>query len=142
MANATHSTGGRSGDSRSAWASGGVVFAGVLMLIEGIFGIFNGIAAIAKDDVYASVGDYVFKFNLTSWGWIHLILGILLVVTGAGVLTGAAWARGLGVGLTALFVILQFMWLPYTPLWAIISIGVGVFVIWALCTDHGSRSSA
>ncbi|WP_318213871.1 hypothetical protein [Streptomyces sp. SCL15-6] len=141
MANASHSTGRRPGDSRSAWASGGVVFAGVLMLIEGIFGIFNGIAAIAKDDVYASVGDYVFKFSLTSWGWIHLILGILLALTGLGVLKGAGWARGLGVGLTALFVILQFMWLPYTPLWAIISIGVGVFVIWALCTDHGRTSS-
>ncbi|WP_077798950.1 hypothetical protein [Streptomyces sp. JHA26] len=142
MANATRSTGARSGNSRAAWASGGVVLAGVLMLLEGLFGVFSGIAAIAKDDVYATVGDYVFKFNLTSWGWIHLILGALVIITGWGVLTGAAWARGLGVGLTALFVILQFLWLPYTPLWAIISIGVGVFVIWALCTDHGRTSSA
>ncbi|MFJ8541161.1 hypothetical protein ACIRFH_03925 [Streptomyces sp. NPDC093586] len=139
MANATHNTGRRSGG--SAWASGGVVFAGVLMLIEGLFGVFNGIAAIAKDDVYAAVGDYVFKFSLTSWGWIHLILGILLALTGLGILRGAAWARGLGVGLATLAVILQFIWLPYHPLWAIISIVIGVFVIWALCTDHGRASS-
>ncbi|MEV7796907.1 hypothetical protein [Streptomyces sp. NPDC087512] len=134
MANATRSAGS---DTGSAWASGGVVFAGVLMLVEGVFGVFNGIAAIAADDVYASVGDYVFKFSLTSWGWIHLVLGVLVFLTGLGILRGAAWARGLGVGLVALAVVLQFMWLPYHPLWAIISIGVGVFIIWSLCTDRG-----
>ncbi|MEV5551662.1 hypothetical protein AB0L35_36985 [Streptomyces sp. NPDC052309] len=144
MANATRSSGhptGRGGGA-SAWASGGVVFAGVLMLVEGIFGILTGIAAIAEDDVYTRIGDYVFEFNLTTWGWIHLILGVLLAVTGWGVLKGAAWARGLGVGLAALVVVLQFIWLPYQPVWAIISIAIAVFVIWALCTDQGRPSSA
>jgi hypothetical protein len=143
MADATRSTGNtaRQPGGRSAWASGGVVFAGVLMLIEGLFGILNGIAAIANDDVYAGIGDYVFEFDLTTWGWIHLILGVLVAVTGWGILKGADWARGLGVGLAALVVILQFIWLPYQPLWAVISIAVGVFVIWALCTDHGRTPS-
>ncbi|MBD0423896.1 hypothetical protein H0H10_32860 [Streptomyces sp. TRM S81-3] len=144
MANATRSSGHPTGhgSSASAWASGGVVFAGVLMLVEGIFGILTGIAAIAEDDVYTRIGDYVFEFNLTTWGWIHLILGVLVAVTGWGILKGAAWARGLGVGLAALVVVLQFIWLPYQPVWAIISIAIAVFVIWALCTDHGRPSSA
>ncbi|MGN9791416.1 DUF7144 family membrane protein [Streptomyces sp. OZ13] len=124
----------------SAWATGGTVFAGVLMLVEGVFGILSGIAAIAEDDVYTRVGDYVFKFNLTTWGWIHLILGILVAVTGWGILQGAAWARGLGVGLAALVVVLQFMWLPYQPIWAVVSIAIAVFVIWSLTSHHGRGS--
>ncbi|ATW48605.1 DUF7144 family membrane protein [Streptomyces peucetius] len=143
MANATRSTAHapHTGRGARAWAAGGTVFAGVLLLMEGILGILAGIAAIAEDDVYTQVGDYVFEFNLTAWGWIHLILGVLLAVTGWGILQGAAWARGLGVGLAALSVVLQFMWLPYQPIWAVVSIAIGVFVIWALCTDRGRTSA-
>ncbi|GGW29031.1 DUF7144 family membrane protein [Streptomyces xantholiticus] len=143
MANATRSTGHapHTGRATRAWAAGGTVLAGVLLLMEGVLGILAGIAAIAEDDVYTQVGDYVFEFNLTAWGWIHLILGVLLAVTGWGILQGAAWARGLGVGLAALSVVFQFMWLPYQPIWAVVCIAIGVFVIWALCTDRGRTSA-
>lgn len=132
-------TGKPSGE--SLWASGGTMFAGVLMLVNGILGIFEGIAGIAKDDVYTRIGDYVYKFNLTTWGWIHLILGILVAVTGYGILKGATWARAFGVGLASLAVVVNFLWLPYQPVWALISIAIGIFVIWALCTDHPDRHS-
>ncbi|MYY87159.1 MULTISPECIES: hypothetical protein [unclassified Streptomyces] len=118
------------------WASGGTMFAGVLMMVNGILGIFEGIAGIAKDDVYERVDDYVYKFNLTAWGWIHLVLGILVTVVGWGILKGASWARATGVALAALAIVAQFLWLPYTPVWALISIAIGVFVIWALCNDR------
>ncbi|MER5440166.1 hypothetical protein [Streptomyces sp. NPDC002790] len=118
------------------------MFAGVLMLVEGIFGVLGGIAALAENDVYARVGDYVYKFNLTTWGWIHLILGIVVALTGCGVLKGLDWARGIGVGLAALMIVVQFMWLPYQPVWAIVSIALAVFVVWALCTDHGRTSTS
>ncbi len=118
------------------WATGGTTFAGVLMLVNGVLGVFVGIAGIAKDDVYERVGDYVYKFNLTTWGWIHLVLGLVITVTGWGILKGAAWAKATGVALAALGVVAQFLWLPYTPVWAFISIALGVFVIWALCTDR------
>lgn len=143
MANAAQNTGGptrQGGGASSGWASGGTVFAGVLMLMQGIFGILNGIAAIAEDDVYARVGEYVFEFNLTAWGWIHLLLGILIAVAGWGVLKGADWARGVGVGIAVAVAVAQFMWLPYQPIWAIVSIALAVFVIWALCNDHGRTS--
>ncbi|MFD5141749.1 hypothetical protein [Streptomyces sp. NPDC058401] len=130
-------------DGQNPWAASGTVFAGVLMLVEGVLGILKGIVGIANDDVYASVGDYTFKFDVTAWGWIHLILGIVLVVVGAGILKGAAWAKVTGVVIVALDIILNFLWLPYTPLWGLISIAIGVFIIWALCTDRGtSRSTA
>ncbi|MFD9880285.1 hypothetical protein ACFWZT_02320 [Streptomyces alboflavus] len=116
-------------------ASGPTVFAGVLMLVNGVLSVLAGITGIAKDDVYARLGDYVYKFNLTTWGWIHLVLGVVVAVTGWGVLKGMDWARGAGVGLAAVGIVAQFLWLPYTPLWALVSIALGMFVIWALCAD-------
>lgn len=121
------------------WAAGGTVFAGVLMLVSGVLGILDGIAGIAKDDVFARVGDYVYSFNLTAWGWIHLILGILVALTGWGILKGADWARGAGIALASLYVIEYFLFLPYAPVWSVISIGIGVFVIWALAHHDGHR---
>ncbi|MFE2285250.1 hypothetical protein ACFXDJ_13880 [Streptomyces sp. NPDC059443] len=128
-------------DGQNPWAASGAMFAGVLMLVEGVLGILKGIVGIAKDDVYARVGDYTFKFDVTAWGWIHLVVGIVLAVVGAGILKGAAWARVTGVTIVALDIVLNFLWLPYTPLWALISIAIGVFIIWALCTDTGSARS-
>lgn len=124
----------------NSWAAGGSVFAGVLLLVDGLINIFKGIAGIAQDDVYARLGQYVFKFDVTSWGWILLILGVVLLATGWGILSEAPWARGLGVGLASLSLVLNFMWLPYVPVWAIVSIAIDVFIIWALCTDRPSRS--
>ncbi|OON71585.1 DUF7144 family membrane protein [Streptomyces tsukubensis] len=126
-------------DSRAAWATGGLAFAGTLMLVYGVLGILEGIAAVAADDVYATVGDYSFKFNLTTWGWIHIVVGALLFLTGLGILKNAPWAKVLGVVLAGLDVIANFIWLPYQPLWGLIAIGIGVFVIWALCTHHADR---
>lgn len=116
----------------TAWATGGVVFAGVLMLVKGVLAIFQGISLLAKDDVWSRVGDYVYKINLTGWGVILLCLGALAVVTGAFVLRGAAWARMTGIFLASLSMIAQFLFLPYAPFWSLIMVGVDFFVIWAL----------
>lgn len=126
----------------SAWAAGGTTFAGVLMIVTGVFGIIEGIVAIAKDEVYTHIGNYVFKFDLTTWGWIHLIVGILVVGAGAAILKDLEAGRIAGIVLTCLYVIAHFMWLPYQPFWSIIAIGIGVFIIWALCTYTPRRIGA
>ncbi|WP_406449712.1 hypothetical protein OG782_10810 [Streptomyces sp. NBC_00876] len=118
------------------WAAGGLMFAGVLLMVDGVLGAIKGIAGIASDDVYARINNYVFEFNVTTWGWIHLILGIIIAVVGWGILKGSVWARGAGVGLAALNMIANFMWLPYQPIWAVVSLAIDTFVIWALCTDR------
>ncbi|MEU2432528.1 MULTISPECIES: hypothetical protein [unclassified Streptomyces] len=128
--------GHRTGTSTDAWSAGGTLFAGVLMTVVGIMDIIEGIAAIAEDDVYTRIGDYVFSFSLTGWGWIHLILGVILVVTGWGILKDAEWARVAGIALAALNIVAQFLFLPYQPVWAIFSMAISVFVIWALATDR------
>jgi hypothetical protein len=117
------------------------VFAGVLLFVDGVLAVLNGVVGIAKDNVYTRIGDYTYKFSLTAWGWIHLVIGVLLILTGIGILKGAPWARWVGVVMAGLSVIANFMWLPYQPIWAIIAIALGVFVIWALLTDR-TRSTA
>ncbi|MFI1713718.1 hypothetical protein ACIGW4_04880 [Streptomyces sp. NPDC053513] len=119
-----------------SWAAGGTLFAGVLMLVTGFMDVFQGIAGIAEDDVYTRIGDYVFKFNLTTWGWIHLILGVIVAITGVGILKGAEWGRVAGISLASLNLLLQFLFLPYQPWWALFSMAISIFVIWALATDE------
>ncbi|MFF3243292.1 hypothetical protein ACFYWY_06030 [Streptomyces sp. NPDC002870] len=123
-----------------ARAAGGTMFAGVLLLVDGILGILNGIAGIAADDVYTRIGSYVFEWDLTAWGWIHLIIGAIAAVTGVGILRHAGWARAVGVVLASLIIIMNFIWLPYLPLWGLIGIAIGIFVIWALCADWSESS--
>lgn len=125
----------------SVWASSGTLFAGVLMLVSGVLGVLEGIAGIANDQAYVLTGNlagdtYVYKFDTTAWGWIHLVLGIVVAATGFGLLKGVRWARMAGIVLVSLYVIAHFMWLPYQPIWALVGIALGVFVIWSLCTDR------
>ncbi|MEV7288833.1 hypothetical protein AB0O01_30540 [Streptomyces sp. NPDC093252] len=117
-----------------AWVTGGVTFAGVLLLVSGVLAILQGISAIAKDDVYTRVGTYVYEINLTGWGWIHLVLGVLVALTGWGVLSGAAWGRIAGIVLASLSLIFQFLFLPYAPVWSVVVMAIDVFVIWALAS--------
>ncbi|WP_186318984.1 hypothetical protein [Streptomyces sp. SAJ15] len=112
---------------------GGVIFAAVLMIVAGVLAILQGIGAIAEDDVYARIGDYVFEFDLTGWGWLHLILGVLVLLTGFALLSGQGWSFIAGIIFAGLSIIANFMWLPYTPVWSIILIAIAIFVIWALC---------
>ncbi|MEU2822752.1 hypothetical protein ABZ763_10860 [Streptomyces bacillaris] len=119
-------------DPGSAWVTGGVLFAGALMLCQGVVAALQGVAALADSDVYGTVGDYLYRFSLTSWGWIHLVIGLCAVITGAGLLKGAGWARVTGIVLASLTLFAQFLFLPYAPVWSVLMIGLDIFVIWAL----------
>ncbi|MFF7254078.1 DUF7144 family membrane protein [Streptomyces microflavus] len=119
-------------DPDSAWVTGGVLFAGVLMLCQGVVAALQGIAALSDSDVYGTVGDYAYRFSLTSWGWIHLAVGLCAAITGAGLLKGAGWARVTGIVIASLALFAQFLFLPYAPVWSVLMIGVDIFVIWAL----------
>ncbi|MFF3325743.1 hypothetical protein [Streptomyces sp. NPDC002889] len=129
-------------DGTSGWVSGGVVFAGVLMLCSGVLAVLQGIAAIAEDDVYTRIGDYVYKLDLTGWGWLHIILGVLVAVVGGGLLRNASWARVAGIVLASLSLIAQFLFLPYAPIWSVVVMAIDVFIIWALASYHPPHPAA
>ncbi|WP_328773251.1 DUF7144 family membrane protein [Streptomyces sp. NBC_00286] len=114
-------------------AAGLVVFAAVMLVIAGVLDIFRGIMGIADDDLFVATPQYVFRFDLTGWGWFHLILGFLGVLIGVSLFKAALWARIAGVAIAGFLIIANFLSLPYYPVWSIISIALYSFVIWALC---------
>ncbi|WP_030207812.1 hypothetical protein [Streptomyces sp. NRRL S-87] len=113
--------------------SGWTMFAAIMMIFSGIMAVFEGIAAIAKDDVFVSTRNFTFQWSLTGWGWLHLILGIVVVLAGIALFSGATWARVVGIALAGLSMLANFTWLPWYPFWAIVLIIIDGFVIWALC---------
>ena len=118
---------------RSSWAIGYEVFAAIMLVV---IGVFAGIVALADDEFYVIGQEWTFKFDVTTWGWIHLIAGIVVILAGIGIFTGNAAARTLGVIVAAVSAIANFLWLPYYPVWSIVIIALDVAIIWAL-TVHG-----
>jgi len=78
--------------------------------------------------------EYTYQFDLTSWGWIHLVLGVLVTAVGIMLFTGATWARVGAIVICSLSILANFLWLPHSPWWSIIIIALDVFVIWAVAT--------
>jgi hypothetical protein len=91
--------------------------------------------AIFNQEFYVTTPNYVFALDVGTWGWIHLILGVLVLAAGLSLLAGATWARAIGVVLAAVSAIEAFVFIPYQPFWSIIVIAVCVMVIWALTTQ-------
>lgn len=120
----------------SGLAIGVTFFAATMMAIVGGFHIIAGIAALIEDQFFVIGREYVYEFDVTTWGWIHLIAGIVVFVASFGLFTGRLWARAVGVLVAAASLILNFMYLPYFPVWSVVMIAVSILVIWAL-TVHG-----
>ena len=116
----------------TGWVGGGYVFAGVIMIMVGVFQAIAGLAALFEDEFFVVTSDYIFKVNTTAWGWIHLILGLLVVFAGYALFAAKTWARVIGVTLATLSAIANFIFIPYYPFWAILIISLDVWVIWAL----------
>lgn len=115
-------------------ATGLTEFAGIVMIVAGAFHVINGIVAVLANEFYVSTPNYVFKFDATRWGWIHLLLGLLVLVAGFAVLAGQAWGRVTGIVAAGLSAIANFAFVPYYPFWSLTIIALDVIVIWALAT--------
>ena len=123
-----------SGVKESPWANGLTVFAAVIMVIAGFWQALAGIAALVHDNVYVTTPQYIYSLDLTGWGWIHLLLGILVVCAGVAVFIGQMWARVVGILLAGLSLIANFLFIPHYPIWSLTIIALDVAVIWALAT--------
>src|SRR4051794_31808621 len=116
------------------WASGTMVLAGAVMVIAGIWQIFIGTTALVHDKIYDGEPRYMHSFDLTVWGWAELLTGILSIVAGYAALRGLTWARVLGIGLASISMIVQFMFLPHSPIWSVLVIALDIGIIYALAT--------
>ena len=136
MTSAKHTENATTTSRPSTTAIGLTVLAGVMMIVLGVMQVIQGAVALFNDDFYVVGQKWTFEFDLTTWGWIHLIVGVLVLVAGFFVFNGAVWARAVGIAVAALSAVLNFMWLPYYPIWSLVIIALDVLVIWALSV-HG-----
>lgn len=121
---------------RSSWAVGYAAFAAFILMMIGAFHFMAGLVGIVDDEFYVATSKWVFEFDSTAWGWIHLIGGVLVVLAGFSVLKGHMYGRIVGTGVAFASAVANFAWLPYQPWWSALMIALSISVIWAL-TVHG-----
>ena len=116
----------------SGWVIGGVTFASTIMILVGIFQAFEGLAAIINDDFFVLTQNYAFDLDTSAWGWIHLLLGIVIVLAGFALWQRKTWAAMVAIFLAMLSAIANFFFIPYYPFWSILMIALAIWVIWAV----------
>jgi hypothetical protein len=120
--------------------AGWLAFSATMLVVSGVFKIFDALWAFKYDDeVSEEVQTVVFENDLQSWGWVWLGVGIVLVLAGIAVVSGAEWARWVGIVAAALAAMSFLPWIYYQPLWTILSVTLAVMVIYGLVA-YGGRS--
>ncbi|KAA9163607.1 hypothetical protein FPZ12_008855 [Amycolatopsis acidicola] len=122
---------------RTLWV-GWIWFGGAMMILLGIFGVIQGLVALFNDKYYVVGPEGLLVFDLTGWGWVHLILGALAIVAGFALFSGATWARVTAVVLATINAVAQLAFLSAYPVWGTICIALDVLVIWAVIV-HGKE---
>ena len=127
---------------RTDWplpGSGWLAFAAALLVTSGVFKIFDALWAFKYDDEVAEpVQTIVFENDLAAWGWVWLIVGIVLVAAGFSVVAGREWARWVGIVAATFAAIVFVPWIYFQPLWTILSVSLCVMVVYALAMYGGS----
>jgi len=132
------SSGARRADREtSGTAVGFILFAAIMMIMVGVFQALQGLIGIFENEFYVATRNYLFQFDATTWGWIHLLVGLLVAFAGWGLLSGRTWARVVGITVVLLSALANFLWLPYYPFWALLLITLDIFVIWAVAAHGG-----
>jgi hypothetical protein len=122
----------RSEDAGYSPAAVGVLFfASVMMLMTGILQAIQGLVALVDDTFFVVGKQYLFTFDTTAWGWVHLVFGVVVAFAGFALLTGATWARAVVIVLASAGIVVNFVWMPFYPLWSITLLALDVAVIWA-----------
>ena len=107
----------------SGWAVGFILFAGIMMVMSGFFQAFSGLVALFQNEFYVATRNYLFQFDATSWGWIHLLVGLIVALAGFAVMAGRTWGRVVGITLAVLSALANFAFIPYYPFWALTAHG-------------------
>jgi hypothetical protein len=127
----------RDSDGAQVWAFGFIYFAAFMMIMTGTFQALQGLAAIFEDSFFVVAPNYLYEIDVTAWGWVHLIWGIVVAVAGGYLFTGKLWARIIAIVVAGLSAIVNFTYIPYYPVWSLLIIALNVIVIWAVATRGG-----
>ncbi|UGT61914.1 DUF7144 family membrane protein [Nocardia asteroides] len=124
---------------RQEVAAGTSIAASLLLLTVGALSLLEGVSAVGRDEIFVPGPDYVYGWDLTEWGWVHIVLGVLLVIASLGLVSGAGWARFVAIVIAAASIVGNFLWLPWYPWWAVAMIALNVVVIWGVTTWQPGR---
>jgi hypothetical protein len=124
------------------WVVSMATFAGVIMIVTAVFNGIEGLVALFRNEVYVVAPRYVFALDLTTWGWVHVLVAVIVGIAGVGVMSGQLWARMVGIAFALLSMIANFLFIPYYPVWSLLIITLDVFVIWALCVYNRDAAAA
>ncbi|MBF6477920.1 DUF7144 family membrane protein [Nocardia cyriacigeorgica] len=130
----THMTEPARNPVRQGVAAVTTIAAALLLLVLGVLSIVEGVSAVADDELFIEGPEYTYRWDLTTWGWIHIVLGALIAVTALALMTGAVWARVVAVFLAGLSIVANFLWIPYYPWWSLLLIALNIVVIWVVST--------
>jgi hypothetical protein len=118
----------------SPWAVGFAVFAGVLMIMAGAFQFIQGLAAVIEDEFFVIGREYAYDLDVSTWGWVHMVIGAIVALAGFYIFTGNLLARIIGIALALVAAITNFFYIPYYPVWSILIIAICIGVIWGLAS--------
>ena len=117
---------------------GWLVYAGIMLILVGSFQAIDGLIALFNDELYVvRPNGLVVNVDYTAWGWVHLLLGIVLIAAGAAVFSGRIWGRTVGVVAATISAVVNFAFIPAYPVWSLLIITVDVLVIYALIAHGG-----
>jgi hypothetical protein len=115
-----------------------VVFAGVMLILVGFFHAIDGLVALFRDSYYAvRPSGLLVGVDYTVWGWVHLLLGVVALLTGMGLLAGNLVARMVGVGLAGVSAIVTLAFITAFPVGATLLIAFDVIIIYAIVVHGG-----
>jgi len=128
-------------DEPTGWA-GWVVFAGVMLILVGAFQVTQGLVALFEKGFYAvSSNGLVLQVNYNTWGWIHIVIGLVCGLVGVGLMAGNLAARIAGIGIAVLSALANLAFISAYPVWSVLVIAMDVIVIYAI-TVHGRELKA
>ena len=117
------------------------MFAASILTMVGIFQIIAGLVAVIDDEFFVVTRNYTFDLDVTAWGWIHLLMGAGLLVTGLALFSGSGWAGITAMVLAMLSAMANFFFIPYYPIWSLVVIGLNIWVLWALSQEGVLRGA-
>ena len=124
----------------SGWAASGITFAATMAVLVGTFQIMQGLVAVFNDDFYVVTRNYTFDLDVSAWGWIHLIVGLVMLGVAFGLYARALWAVIGGLAVAMLSALSNFFFIPYYPIWALLLIALNVWIIWSLTRPGAIRT--
>jgi vacuolar-type H+-ATPase subunit I/STV1 len=125
---------------RTGW-TGWIVFAAFMMILGGAFNVIQGLTAIFRDELFVKTPGGALLLDVTGWGWVHLILGLLLIAVGLALTIGQTWARVMAIPLVAVNAITELTFLPSYPIWSVVVITMDVLIAWAIIVHGGEMRS-